>query len=555
MKNNSDTRVTGKGRVYKLRCRACCAVLSCLAACMLTGCLSSKNNMSQLVILPYGTETDEFGRFVLPYGTEVREDGTIVLPYGAAGPEDMIPETKDLNSDAEICDLLENDPTEEATVYDETEVPSSVAAALGYATVTQDLPCVFIYTDDGKGITSRDEYHDCTVYTANDPSGTPIMGEHAGVRLRGNSTALYGDEKKVLTQQVPYRIKYDSKINMMGLNDGLERKSWVLLKYDWGGVMDRIMFSLGKVMLHDYLYCSDSVIVHAYVNGESKGLYILCEQNQTGDGRVEINEPSEGYEGTDIGYFLELDNYCEAPYAKVNYANAAVKDIYGTERRIEKAEYAVKSDIYSDRQTAFIEKYLNNVFRIVYEACENGKFYSLDGDNNLVAPDGIFTAEEACARVLDLDSAVDMYLMHEAGCSCDCGEGSFYMCVDFSGESRFDRLTFTAPWDFNWRADCGKDEYWAAAFRNDQFVNDYGDRSNPWFVILAKQDWFAARVAERWNTVRDEAYECLKAERRMLDRSVKDFDKVDKGTAGAAAYRRLDEIADRFGWYDSLYER
>ena len=34
------------------------------------------------------------------------------------------------------------------------------------------------------------------------------------------------------------------------------------------------------------------------------GVYLLCEQQQTGTGRVDITEPEGGYKGTDIGYLV-----------------------------------------------------------------------------------------------------------------------------------------------------------------------------------------------------------------------------------------------------------
>lgn len=548
MKMSADRNMIISNNGNKLRCIICCAVLSCLCICFLFGCRKPDNVVrveQETVVLPFGTEIEDDGTIVLPFGTEINEDGTISVDSNGA------------ESDAVGADGIETDvdavqPSEEAS--DILRVPASILDVLGYAGVTNSLPAVFIFTDDGEGITSREDYHPCSVYTVNDPSGTELMSARTGVRLRGNSTAEYGDASKVLKKQVPYRIKFDEKTNMMGLNNGVKRKSWVLLKYDWGGVNDRTVFELSKVFLHDYLYCSDSTVVRGYVNGEYKGLYLLCEQNQTGKGRVQINEPAEGYSGTDIGYFLELDNYCEDPCVKVDYANATITDLYGVTRKITDAYYSIKSDIYDDAQVKFIKKYLNNVFKIVYEACENGRYYGLDSRYEMTELSGNYSAEEVCGKVLDIDSIVDMYLVHETGCSSDCGEGSFYMCVDFSKGSRFDRLTFTAPWDFNWPADCRSDEYWAAVFRKDNFVRSYGDRSNPWFVLLMKQDWFVERVANRWKEVREEALQCLKNERTMLEKLGPDMDKCDGGTTTGWASDRQDRIGRRLEWFDELYK-
>ena len=618
-----------------------------LSGLLLSGCVAGTTAVQPATVVPYGTEINAKGQAVMPYGTEINAKRQAVMPYGTQinDPEQAIrPYESDMSAVAEPQpNTTQSDTATESTVQqpdttqpgdsttqqtgtdtdsegttpyaDEAElictlaeagsIPSDVAAELGYYCVTHELPAVFIYTEDGNHITSRDEYSSCTIYTVHDPSGTDITGQSAGVRIRGNSTAYYGNRSDVISKQVPYRIRFDVKTSMMGLNDGLKRRSWVLLKCDWSGINDELMFRLGRTILHDYLYCSDAQLVYGYVNGEFKGLYVLCEQNQTGKGRVEINEPDEGYTGTDIGYFIELDNYCEAPYVRVDYAGATVTDINGTARKFTKAEYAIKSDIYSDEQTDFIGKYLNNVFYILYEACEEGRYFVQDegctlteltadeaemrmssdassgmtetgnetnsaassgttengNEMNSAASSGTTTdrdsaasvCEYICSLALDLDAAADMYLVHEIGCSCDCGEGSFYMCVDFSGESSFNRLTFTAPWDFNWGFSCSTDEYWAAVFRDDSFVASSGDRSNPWFILLMKQEWFRERVSVRWNEVRSAAYDCLAEEEALVDAYAADIEKHAKNTSVYGMYSRIDWIEKRLRWFDTEF--
>ena len=72
--------------------------------------------------------------------------------------------------------------------------------------------------------------------------------------------------------------------------------------------------------------------VHVYLNGELKGNYLLCEQSQVNKHRVNITEPEENYTGTDIGYFVEIDNYAnskEHPCFRMKYEQATVTDIEG----------------------------------------------------------------------------------------------------------------------------------------------------------------------------------------------------------------------------------
>lgn len=70
------------------------------------------------------------------------------------------------------------------------------------------------------------------------------------------------------------------------------------------------------------------------------------------------------------------------------------------------------------------------------------------------------------------------------------------MAVDFSAKSIYPRLTFLAPWDYNW----GYSEdpsvgFYACTFQ--QPIMD-SDRSNVWFITAMKQEWFAEIVMQRW---------------------------------------------------------
>ncbi len=367
------------------------------------------------------------------------------------------------------------------------------------------IPVINISTKDSKSVTSREVYTDCIVDLFSCDSKYVITGATAGIRVRGNSTAYYGDVSQILKNQVPYRIKFDAKTNMLGLNGGAECKSWVLLKSNWNLISDYMGFKLGSELEEPDNYCSDCQLVHVYVNKAFKGVYLLCEQTQVNKNRVDIYEPANGYTGKDIGYLVEIASYAgddEGPWFDVDYNNnSTVTDIEGTRRAFETAQYSIKNDIYAQSQNDFIKKYINGVFTIMYEACENDNFLTFDGNYNLVkAP--YTNAKDTIAAVADIDSIVNMYILDELVHDNDCGEGSFFMAVDFSADSKMKKLTFTAPWDYNWGYEgnaTGK--YYAAAFNDKTFVNQFGDRTNPWYVLLMTEDWFRDMVSERWKEV------------------------------------------------------
>lgn len=363
------------------------------------------------------------------------------------------------------------------------------------------IPIINISTKDSKQIVSLDNYVDCIIDVFGCDEKYQISATTAGVRVRGNSSAYYGDVAQILKNQVPYRIKFDKKQNMLGLNDGAKCKSWVLLKSNWNLIADYLAFELGDLIVGQTNFCSDCTFVHVYVNKAFKGVYLLCEQTQVNENRVDVTEPEADYKGTDIGYLVEIDNYAEEPFFDVDYLGATMTDIQGTTRKFEAAQYAIKSDIYSDAQKQFISKYVNGVFEIMYEACENGNYLTFDSNYNLVkAP--YTNAKDTIAAVADIDSIVNSYILEEICCDNDCGEGSFFMCVDFAKDSKYQKLTFTAPWDYNWGyEDRVKGKYHAAAFCQSGFVSQYGDRTNPWFVLLMTEDWFQDLVKARWDEV------------------------------------------------------
>lgn len=352
-----------------------------------------------------------------------------------------------------------------------------------------DLPMVSIITLDKKEILSKEEYVTSVVDILNCEEEFAFSAA-AGVKVRGNSTAD--------TPEKPYRIKFDKKQNMLGLHEGKEYKSWVLLKSQWNLAMDYMGFTLADAILEDRYYSSDCTYVNVYVNGKFKGIYLLCEQNQVADGRVDIYEPKKDEMQTDIGYLVELDNYAEEgedPFFNVDYLGAELTDISGKTNTFVPADYSIKSDTYSDEQRAFIEKYIKGAFKILYEAAEKDNPMKFDEDYNVVSAEGI-TAKEAAEAVIDLESLAFLLIHDELIHDYDVGEGSFYMAVDFSKDSTMKKLTFTAPWDFNWAYnDNPSRKFFACTF---QPIVGEQDRSNPWYITAMKAEWFSEIVIAKW---------------------------------------------------------
>jgi len=354
------------------------------------------------------------------------------------------------------------------------------------------MPAVYITTYDNERILSKDYYVDAVIDVVNCDEEYRLTAE-GGVKVRGNSTA--NDSEK------PYRIKFDKKQGMLGLHDDMKFKSWVLLRSQWNLVPDCMGFALAETIFDGEYYSSDYTYVNVYINGRGVGLYLLCEQNQAVEGRVEVYEPKEDELQTDIGYFLEMDNYAnedEAPFFTLDYDGIEFTDYVGTTKAFVPDDFSIKSDITCDEQRQFIAKYLDGVFHIMYEAVENDKPMMFDKDYNVLSAEGVYpTAKEAVEAVIDLDSMVNTMILQELVHNYDVGAGSFFMAVDFSEESKYERLTFLAPWDFNWAySEETHGRYYAGAFQKP--VHDMYERSNVWLTVIMKADWFRDMLKEKW---------------------------------------------------------
>lgn len=406
------------------------------------------------------------------------------------------------------------------TVMDKAEIVSEYTLAdFG---LNETPARIDIDTFDGNPIPGdgrNQPYVDCTVSVEGYGSGTDFADVAAEVRIRGNNTAGY--DKK------PYRIKFNSKRNLLGLNEGAECKSWVLLACykDVTYLRDALAFEFGNITLaQDGYFVSDYAYAELYINGTYNGFYMVAEQQQVNKNRVDIYEPEEGYEGTDIGYLIEYDgnapmteerghwfelDYSAYPMRMEDGSSfCPTQDDYYTHS--DRATYTVKNDMYgtdprNTAQLAFAQKYTENVFEILYKAMVNEQYYAFDADYNVV-PSTLTSSRAVVESVVNLDSWVDMFLLQEFCRDNDVDWSSFFFSVDMS-EGGDKKLTFEAPWDFDngfGMKEGMEDGTGFACANNDTTMRGL----NPWLALCYQSDWFMGLAAERWEQlVADGLYE------------------------------------------------
>lgn len=368
-------------------------------------------------------------------------------------------------------------------------------------------------------------YEDCKI-SVKDGEETVLLSDiEAQVKVRGNWTTTY--DKK------PLRIKFTEKQNMLGMNDGAQAKNWVLLaEYKDASMMrDKATYAMAAEILgEDGFYSTDAQFVEVYINEKYWGVYLLVEQQQVNENRVNITEVEEEYTGTDIGYFIELDGYChtedELNQFYIDYAdNAALTPYDGKGGSGKKMKYlgenrwdpkgqigfTIKSDIYSEQQRDFIAKFVDGVYDIMYYAAYNDEAYVFNDDYSAIVKTTEITPQEAIERVVNVQSLVDMYILCELTCDADLYWSSFFMSVDFGAEGD-KKLTFCAPWDFDSglgnknRCADGKG-YYASNIIPDVNGGPYAggqfETINPWLAVLAYEDWYRDMIKETWTSAYD----------------------------------------------------
>ena len=356
-----------------------------------------------------------------------------------------------------------------------------------------------------------------------------ISNRAGGIRVRGNSTNQSSVNKRA------WRLKFDDKISLLGLNKGPKGKnvfkSWVLLadNFDYSYFRNATAFTFGDTLFnYSNNYTSHFQHVNFYMNDEYRGVYLLAEQQQSNEGRMNIGEvePDEitypetgGYPGTNVGYIVEIDGLVSMGQTDEEYyfttgdnnssqggnpwggggfpwggGGNSGDQINGV--TISDKGYVVKTDIFGDQQFPFIKKYINNVLKIFKNAVKGEKLQILDSNNDLI--DSPYTTQyETLNAVMDIESIFKTYVLQEFCKNYDCGWGSFYLFVDFSPNSLHPRLTCGAPWDFdlglgNKKSDGHHDP------EGDFIVNTGGSGGfmgggtefNPWLYLLSQTNFF-----------------------------------------------------------------
>ena len=409
------------------------------------------------------------------------------------------------------------------------------------------------------------------------------------MKVRGNQTA--GWAKK------GFRMKFGSKVNLLGLNSGNKYKKWVLLADAKDTALVRTALGLyvakGVCKDEEQIWVSDFTPVTVYLNDQYWGLYYLCEQKEVKEGRVNLPEPAEGTTSVNIGYCFELDHYADSAGTS-DEASEKKKGADGDPTfrmkyspRMEQGRpsgplatgqvntYTMLSDITdgptdvhveadytnvqnngqlsnnstktsNSNQLTFIRDRMEALYQVLYEAAINKKAKEITEDNQVINATGGKSYRQCLEQHFDLDAWVDGYIINAFTVAPDLGYSSFYMSYDNSANGD-KKLRYDVPWDFD--SNFGN--------RNNFYVDAEGDTYvdntyNTWLYLLSKVSFFVDMVKTKWNKIRDEKlfenmFKMMNAHFADNDGEIrKDHEKWPQNDAAHQPPNNFDEIREPY---------
>lgn len=281
------------------------------------------------------------------------------------------------------------------------------------------------------------------------------------IKGRGNST--WNLEKR------PFQLKFENKVNLFN-NGQKANKKWVLLAnhIDRTLLRNQITLDIARTALTNIPFTSSTQPVEFYLNGEYMGVYLVVEQSEAAKGRVNATEPTKPTTDlNEFGFLAEWDDLADA-----NEDYIFTDDVIGKKFTVKNGfvdDDNLKAENYNTCIKA-IKSYIESVSR----AIKSGN-------------------ETAIANLVDIDSAVDMFILQELTKNVDVGGSSFYM-----SKEKGEKLVFNPPWDFDraWGNDSRGKDY------DGLYVDSGDENTNQWLQWLYGNQWFKNKVSARWNELR-----------------------------------------------------
>lgn len=399
-----------------------------------------------------------------------------------------------------------------------TEVWKSGKKIAQCSMICSKLPVLYIDTEGGQDITSRDVYlsadlkvQGCDKYNS---SNSTLYTGKAEIKGRGHSTWKRFDKK-------PYKIKLDKKTDLFGLG---KNKHWVLLAnyIDESGMRNMLASYYGKVLGTTAM---DGLWVDVVLNGKSIGMYQLSEQVRVDKNRVDIYDWEDtaddiakaiaGEEGLSDDDESALETRLEGNLNWVTTDQITCKgksytasDYY---ERPDSFNGGALMEIDSDKEKTPGFRTTRDV-PVIYDAPELTNFdstFAAGLQNSVQRLEDSFYSPDKCIRdiggarlsyvdLCDSDSLISFWMTSELMRN-EIGEKStdFYKDID-------QPVKFGPVWDFDWSSDS------VAPFGASSATSWVTD-SRAWFSEAKKNPYFAVKARELFNSREDDLRETIQS--------------------------------------------
>ncbi|WP_455684793.1 CotH kinase family protein [Thomasclavelia sp.] len=394
---------------------------------------------------------------------------------------------------------------------------SNGSKTLSTKTYFSRLPVVYINTENGADVTSKDYYINGEMKIQGNEQynleTTKLYDGKIEIKGRGNST--WGLPKK------PYKIKLDSKTNLFSMG---KNKHWVLLAnyYDSSNLRNTLSYDLSGAL---DMPQTETVHTGVVLNGKYVGMYQFCEQIRVDEKRVDVLNwddeakdlskivaTKEGLDAGDLEEYLAENlgwttsgkfNYQGKTYLISNY-DYTIPSINGG--------YLLELDSNYDEVSKFKT---NNNQPLMFKAPE---FAASNQDMMNYVQNYIQSYEDAVmskdyhsmyegnkvhySELFDMDSLIDYWLVTELFFNEDGMKKSTYMYKDVD-----DKFHMGPIWDMDWSSGASQ----SAAIPTNQwqtlYFPAYGNPNEPqlkqWYRYLIKDPYFVSCVKQRYEQVRN----------------------------------------------------
>lgn len=341
------------------------------------------------------------------------------------------------------------------------------------------LPVMFVDTDNGKKISTKEHYVKADFYIYNDYKSYKNESGFSGkgkIRGRGNTTWTF--------RKKPYLVKLNKENEVLGLPSA---KKWVLLSLmcDKSKIRNAYATYLAKNIWSGNLWQPDFRFVNLYVNGTYSGLYCVYEKIEQTENRLNLPKDSflfvvnSRYSGistdeiSDISEISPEDSESEdfetPEFDSANFgptkSGKQKNDNWGF--RSEHGVPFTLKDNHVDEKTFLAEK-------DILQKIENQIYLE---DNSKVFD------------YIDKDSFVDWYILQEFSKNRD---SKFLASCFMFFNSKTQKLYMGPIWDFD------------IAFGGSHMDNNFSPEDPwinqfHWYKELWRNDEFKAAVKSRWN--------------------------------------------------------